>query len=409
MESQERQMRVTFITDRARSGTGPNRRVVGCLNAISSLKEVRLTLVAAEADSSEPFASRLERLVLGYRPHKLAYVLSNLWIIWRATRKCDIIYVSNGLHNFLYGWLFRRKRRKFIAGPSITPIPFLCPPADPNRLMTVNMVDTWIEQSEIRALYTVSGGAGRDEFVVLRNCLDLAKFSPDRCDRRIWGTYGLDPLTPKIIFASRRVFRPNSAHRDVKGTYVLLEAYRKVCQAHTNVDLIVVGGPPYGEYKEKYGSTRGIHFLGPMDDDRLPIAYASSDVGCITSVYEGSCWTGTEMFASGLPLVSSKVGIMPELIEHGVSGLLFELFPRLGQEPYDDASDRLATAVRVLLEDREYAKLLGKNGRKQAVEKLSVGSFAAQLLAVFRSVVAGGRTPWPQAATGGVRSESREL
>lgn len=389
----DKKIRVLFITDRAAGGTGPNRRVVGCLNAITLLKEVELTLVAKEIDFNEPFAKRLSRYQLGYDPLSKISFFKNLFIIWQNARHADIIYVSNGLHNFLYAWLFRRKKRKLVAGPSITAIPILCPPTDPSRLMTVSMVDTWIEQSEIRAQYAMSGGAKRHEFVVLHNCLDMSKFSPERRVDGFWKRFGIDNSNVKILFSARIIFRPNAVHKNRKGAEVLLDAFEIAMKTHENIDLIFIGTAS-DEKKKLYADRKNVHFVGPLKDDELPVAYASADIGVFPSVYEGSGWVGKEMFASGLPLISSKAGIMPEMIDSGVSGILFDLFDKMGQEPSPDAPQRLAKEINRLLDDNDFRLKLGKNARIQAMEKLSEQVFADQLLLVFRAVLKGVRNPW---------------
>lgn len=383
-----------FVTDHARANSGPNHRVVSCLNAMSIIDEVELTLLAGDMDQDQPFTGNLRKYRSGYKPHSLLSIPKNLYLLWSETRDCDIIYVSNGTKNFLYGWLFKSKRRKFVAGPDITGIPLLSPPTDPNYIMTVKMVDTWIETSEIRAPYVVSGGARREDFVVLRNGIDLNKFSPEHRSPEFWKKFGLNPKSTKIIFVASRLLDKNPYHENVKGTHVLLTAFEKLSASFPDADLVLVGEPG-GEQLENYGSHPHIHFIGKLFGDDLAVAYASSDIGCITSEWESFSFVGAEMFCSGLPIVSSKVGVMPEIIEHGESGILFDLFPKIGQKAYDNADERLIEALSPLLRDGEMRKRMGQNARKQGIEKLSMENFSGQLLEVFKAVLQNRRTPEP--------------
>ena len=394
-------IKVLFLTDKAAAISGPHRRVVEYLNAITSLDEVEVLLFAEEVDSTEPFAGRLKVHVPNYHPHSFWAIAWNLQLIRKYGRKCDIVFVSCGLKNFLYGWLSKNKRRKFVAGPDITPIPLISPPTDPNYIMTVRMVDTWIEASDQRGDYTISGGAKRDEFVVLRSGLDLKKFSPKHRDPQFWLRFGLHPTRPKIIFAAARLYM-DTIHTTYnrKSTEILLDAFATLSKEFRQWDLILVGNDNKG-FREEYQSIQNAHFIGPIYGSDIATAFASADIGCIPSTYESFCYVGAEMFASGLAIVSSKVGVMIELIEDGVSGILCDLFPKLGFQPYPDAAQRLSDALTPLMADIGLRQSIGIQARLQAEQKLSTEIFAQKLLAVFKTVLAGRRTPWP------VKSEAK--
>jgi len=65
-----------------------------------------------------------------------------------------------------------------------------------------------------------------------------------------------------------------------------------------------------------------VHFLGIRDD--IPELLGASDIFVLPSIREGLPVAVIEAMAAGLPVVASNVGGLPDLIKHGVSGILFD-------------------------------------------------------------------------------------
>ena len=80
---------------------------------------------------------------------------------------------------------------------------------------------------------------------------------------------------------------------------------------------------------------------------------------------------------AGLPVVASKVGGIPELVENGVNGRLVD----------NNAVDDIASAVLELLESPSKARLLGDNGRQRFVAEYSFDKMRAETLAVYDNVL----------------------
>ena len=74
---------------------------------------------------------------------------------------------------------------------------------------------------------------------------------------------------------------------------------------------------------------------------------------------DGVSITGMEALSSGLPLISSKVGDTPVLIEHEVNGYLVD----------GDSEDLLSTFMSTLLSNRELRDQMGSKSRQLALEK----------------------------------------
>ena len=84
-----------------------------------------------------------------------------------------------------------------------------------------------------------------------------------------------------------------------------------------------------------------------------------------------------EAAAAGVPVVASRVGGIPDLIEHEVNGLLFD--------PEDAGSIR--ETVRKALADRRLSESLAKTGQRMARERFHPVAVAEQHLTVYREVL----------------------
>lgn len=93
-----------------------------------------------------------------------------------------------------------------------------------------------------------------------------------------------------------------------------------------------------------------MRLLGTRQD--VPLIYAASDIAGLTSRTEGLPCPLLEAGASGLPVFGSKIGGIPEIIEDGSNGLLFESGNAMG----------LAHALDRLARDRNLREFMGQGG-----------------------------------------------
>lgn len=120
------------------------------------------------------------------------------------------------------------------------------------------------------------------------------------------------------------------------------------------VRLALVGsGPAEGYFREQFRGTNTV-FMGYMSGDELAQAYASADVFAFPSDTETLGFVAMEAMASGVPAVGARAGGIPDVIEHGVNGLMFTP---------GDLGD-LTEQLRTLLFDPELRRRLGRRGRK---------------------------------------------
>jgi glycosyltransferase involved in cell wall biosynthesis len=166
---------------------------------------------------------------------------------------------------------------------------------------------------------------------------------------------------------------------DVKGQRELLRALAQLPGVHA-----VFAGEDLeagGEYRR--GLEREAAELGI--DDRVTFAgyrpaaevLPALDVFVLPSWIEGMPITVLEAMAHGKPVVATAVGGTAELVVDGETGVLVP--------PRDP--DRLAEAIRQLLDDPESARRLGKAGRARVAERFSAEAMSRRVLEIYDEVL----------------------
>ncbi len=147
---------------------------------------------------------------------------------------------------------------------------------------------------------------------------------------------------------------------EIKGVNYLIEAME-------NIDalLVIVGdGPLRKELEYSTRDMNNVKFLGSKTHEELKTIYASADIFTMPSVttakgeQEGFGLVMVEAMASGLPVVASNSGGIPQLINDGENGLLCE----------EKCSRQIANSISSLLDDEKLYRKLQKNGYKAAQE-----------------------------------------
>jgi len=109
----------------------------------------------------------------------------------------------------------------------------------------------------------------------------------------------------------------------------------------------------------------------------VPAILAASDVLVLSSRWEGLPYTIIEAMMAGLPVVATRVGGVPELVEDGVTGFLVA--------PQD--SVKLAEALQKLLDDPELRRKMGEAGRAKALKEFTLDRMLAETQKVYEEVI----------------------
>lgn len=165
----------------------------------------------------------------------------------------------------------------------------------------------------------------------------------------------------------------------VKDQAGLIEAFSRLRGKHSEALLVIVGDGPcrerLAELTARLGLQDRVLLLGERRD--IPEILMALDVFVLPSVAEGMSNTVLEAMASGLPVVATRVGGSPELVEEGLTGRLVA--------PLDPTA--LAGAIDGYLEDTHLRVLHGKASRQRAVEHFDLHRMARAYADLYTSVL----------------------
>jgi glycosyltransferase involved in cell wall biosynthesis len=235
------------------------------------------------------------------------------------------------------------------------------------------------DASVIKRQLVQQNGIDPAKIEVIGSAVDLQKFNPARDRMKFRREMGFTADTPFI--ASVGMIRPD------KGQLILIDAARLVLSQRPDARFVIVGqGTGYLKLGEKVrnainqaGLADKVFMIGYRWD--TPDIFAACDMVAIASLRtEASPIVLREAFASGRPVVATKVGDIPEIIEHRQNGLLVE--------PGD--SKALAAAILEFLSDQKLAAYCAANGLHYAREHFSFDRMMQMKLQVDASL---SRTP----------------
>lgn len=147
-----------------------------------------------------------------------------------------------------------------------------------------------------------------------------------------------------------------------KGPHILVEAMPEIIRVVPNTRLIFLGdGPLRGKLENetrKLGLFKYVSFEGFIrDTHKKALFYKSSDIFVLPSTQEQECFgiVNLEAMASGIPIVASKVGGIPDLVRHEENGLLV---------PPNDP-EALGKAIITMLENPELRNRMSEEAKKR--------------------------------------------
>ncbi|MEX2104007.1 MAG: glycosyltransferase family 4 protein, partial [Bacilli bacterium] len=191
------------------------------------------------------------------------------------------------------------------------------------------------------------------DFRVISMGCDINRFSPKYRVEGYFEKYGL--YSPVVLFVGRLA--------EKKGIEYLIKAFKILSTNQTNASLAIVGDGPMKvrlvQLTKELGLDSCIRFIEAQNHSILPTIYASADIFCAPSIIakdgdaEGLPTVLIEAGSSGLPVVSTRVSGIPEVILDKRTGLLVN----------QRNSDELAEALTTLLKSSELRMRMGMAAR----------------------------------------------
>jgi glycosyltransferase involved in cell wall biosynthesis len=222
--------------------------------------------------------------------------------------------------------------------------------------------------------------------VVSENSInDIHKDMRVSMDRMRLVPVGVDPdlFTPKPHIARKPGHLITTASADValKGLSYLLEALAKL-RTERDVHLTIIGKPREGASMDlirSLGLLDCISFVSGVTDERIVELYAESELAVVPSLYEGFSLPAIEAMSTGVCLVATTGGALPEVTGRDGDTVL--------SCPAGDA-DALAAAIRRGLDDEALRTRVGQAGRQRVVERWSWRHCASLTVDQYREVLA---------------------
>ncbi|MBC7262135.1 MAG: glycosyltransferase family 4 protein [Chloroflexi bacterium] len=208
-----------------------------------------------------------------------------------------------------------------------------------------------------------------------------------------------NPIDTKLFCPSRNSRRATEADKLIvlyvgwlrrhKGTHVLAEAMPAVLHRFSNAWFVLIGGDAFESAGKSVRaiikrslSDRGladrvlfIDFVASREE--LRNWYRQASICVVPSLYDNLPYVCLEAMACGCPVVASKVGGIPEMVEDGVTGILV---------PPGDAT-ALSDAICWLLEHTTLREEMGWAARQRVVEEFSLQVVAEQTEMAYRKAM----------------------
>lgn len=319
---------------------------------------VQVDVVRSNAPYRPSWVAGLPFLRAGVR------LLPYLWALWQAAGRAQVLHL---FANSGWAWHLLCAPALFIAKRRGTPV-------------IINYrggnAESFFEKAPGHVLGSLRAAALR--------------VTPSRYLLRVFQRYGLDAqIIPNIVDLSRFVPVPRRDFgdaprlviaRNLEPIYDIATAIRAFAQVRLRfqaAELQVAGtGPELGRLQllvRNLGLEGAVHFAGRIDNAQMPLLYAQADCVLNSSTVDNMPISILEAFASGLPVVSTNAGGIPDMVEHGRSGLLVAI---------GDA-EAMARSTCQVLEDPDLAQQLGQAGLAEA-QKYAWPRVAALWLEAYR-------------------------
>jgi len=188
---------------------------------------------------------------------------------------------------------------------------------------------------------------------------------------------------PGVERVPGRIVCTTSSDMPLKGLVPLLEAVAKLRTERPEVELHVIGGLRQGTtipaHLDRLGLDGAVAFHTGITSSAITELYASCQVACVPSLYEGFSLPAIEAMACAVPLVATTGGALPEVVgADGGAGLLV---------PPGDPS-ALAAALGRVLDDPGLRERQGQAGRERVLERFTWRRCAEATVVHYRAAIA---------------------
>jgi glycosyltransferase involved in cell wall biosynthesis len=295
-------------------------------------------------------ASRLAHLAESEGAHLIhAHTSHAHTLAWLAARKTPVPAVISRRVDFPVGgnWLSRRK----YDAPSVH----------------------YIAISDAVRGVLLQAGIASSRIAIVHSGVDPSRyaFRGGPRDEAAAAGYGTLPGVPLVVNVAALV--------DHKDQTTLLRAAAALARDGAAFRLVIAGDGELAAHLKSLAAELGIAdrvlFAGYVRD--VPALLRAADLFVMSSHLEGLCTSILDAMLAGVPVVATRTGGIPEIVEHGRNGLL--------APPRDPGA--LAAQIRALLGDPDLAAALATEGRATVMRRFTNDSMVDGTLAAYRDIL----------------------
>lgn len=217
----------------------------------------------------------------------------------------------------------------------------------------------------------VKSGLPEGKIVVRYLGVDTERFTPDPSARREL-VKDFDIRADEIVLSTVSYLRP------FKNPQVLVQICKELANRKVAARLFVAGDgdmlPGLKELSKQFGVEDQIHWLGNVSDPKSLLQ--SSDIFLLASVGEAFGLVLAEAMACGVPIVGSRSGSLPEVVEEGITGLL--------ATPLDAAA--FADAIEILAGNRDLRIRMSGHAIDRVRQNFTITRAVKETMQIYESL-----------------------
>jgi len=295
---------------------------------------------------------------------------------WRAVREIKQYIAEDGIdlvhtHGYkadLYGYFAARGAEKSVVATCHNWLGGTAALRIYNRLdrMALKRFSAVAAVSDGVRDWLLNSGIREDKIKVIANGIDVEAFARGH-------------LLPELRGADHKIIGVVARLDLQKGFQFLLDAVRELAAQFPRLKVVVVGeGPDRGAIEhmiEQKGLRDKVMLAGERSD--MANVYASMDIFVLPSLNEGLPMTVLEAMAAAKPVIATRVGAIPKVIEDGMNGVLVN--------PRDAAA--LRDAIAGLLADEDLCRRMAALGHEWVAKNHTAAAMAQQYRAMYDEVL----------------------